>query len=295
MLPVDQPVPSDEENFVHEIKWDGYRVLAHLTGSDVQLTSRNGYSLNGRFPYVVDALREKELEAVLDGEVVALNRQGRVDFSLLQAGGPGAGICYVVFDLLGAWGVDLCPKPWSERRQRLEDLIRSQGCIFVSPLLPGSAKDCLSFALEQGLEGIVSKRRDSPYLPGIRSRSWLKQKMRRSLDCLLVGVKRAGRQVRSMAVAAYSGDGSLFYLGNVGSGLGNGEVSFLEEALGTIGEMKHCPCINPPRDADGWIWCRPLLVVEVEYFELTSTKRMRHPVFLRFRFDKEPKDCKVEV
>lgn len=294
MLPVDGAPAEDEVNFVHEIKWDGYRVLADLRSSDVELVSRNGYSLNDRFPQVVDVLKKMELEAILDGEIVALNREGRVDFSLLQARRP-ADTYYVVFDLLSARGENLCPKPWYQRRENLEDLVPSGGATLVSPLLPGVAQDCLAFAIEQGFEGIVSKRQDSPYLPGVRSRSWLKQKLRRSLDCLLVGVRKEGNRLRSASVAAYLEDGSLMFLGNVGSGFGLEDYKFLEEAVGVIGQLPHCPCTNPPKDEGEWIWCKPVLILEVEYFELTPSRRLRHPVFLRFRFDKDPKDCRIEV
>ncbi|MCK9526702.1 MAG: non-homologous end-joining DNA ligase [Limnochordia bacterium] len=292
MLPANEPVPRDEVGFIHEIKWDGYRLLSYLDGGDVQLISRNGYSFNDRFPNLAEYLRKKDLQAVLDGEVVALTKEGRVDFSLLQSRNSGIDICYVVFDVLRVRGEDLCPRPWFERRRRLEEMIQSEGPLLVSPLLSGSASDCLSFAIEQGFEGIVSKREDSPYLPGVRTSYWFKQKILRTLDCLLVGVKV---DRRSVAVAVYRGDGALVYLGNVGSGLGQGELGFLTEALETLGKLTECPCINPPRDAHQWTWCKPLLVLEVEYLEFTSSGRLRHPVFLRFRFDKEPQACLMEV
>mgnify|MGYP000848856528 CR=1 FL=1 len=298
MLPVEKPLPADESGFIHEIKWDGYRVLAYLDDGDVRLESRNGRNLNHLFPQLVESARQKRLRAILDGEVVALTADGRGDFSLLRSCGiRPRHICYIVFDLLYCQSEDFCPKPWFERRERLETLIESEGALMLSPLLPGSARDCLTFAAEQDFEGIVSKQRNSPYLPGTRSSLWRKQKIRKSLDCILVGVKTGKAQVRSMAVGTYRADGSLFYLGNVGSGLGHEELDFLRQAmelLATSG-LAHCPCVNPPPDADDLVWCQPLLVVEIEYFELTPCKRLRHPVFLRFRFDKDPKECRMEV
>ena len=298
MLPVEQSIPTDESGFVHEIKWDGYRVLAYIDNGNVRLESRNGRNLNKRFPQIVECARTKGLQAILDGEIVALTQDGHVEFSLLRSS-PTSGIriCYIVFDLLNFQSEDFCSRPWFERREHLETLLENEGIIMLSPLLPGSAQDCLSFAVEQHLEGIVSKQRNSPYLPGTRSSFWRKQKIRRSLDGILVGVKMRERQVRSMAVGTYEPDGSLFYLGNVGSGLGHEELGFLLQALELLStpEIVRCPCVNPPQDADHFVWCQPLLVVEIEYFELTPCKRLRHPVFLRFRFDKNPKDCVMEV
>jgi len=158
-------------------------------------------------------------------------------------------------------------------------------------------EDCLAFVKEQGLEGIVSKYKSSPYLPGTRSPLWRKQKIRRSLDCVLVGVRLRQNRVRSMAVGTYRPNGSLFFLGNVGSGLGDKELQFLEDALPLLAKTGSypCPCVNPPSDGDDYVWCDPLVVVEIEFLELTPGKRLRHPVFLRFRFDKEPEDCVLEV
>ena len=298
MLPVEHSVPADDCGFVHEIKWDGYRILAYIEGDDVRLQSRNGRNLNERFPQIVDYARQKGFRAILDGEIVALTQDGRVEFSLLRSSPTsGVQICYIVFDLLYFQSEDLCSRPWFKRRERLETLLGNEGIIMLSPLLPGSAQDCLDFAAKQHLEGIVSKQRDSPYLPGIRSSLWRKQKIRRSLDGILVGVKMRERQVRSMAIGTYRPDGSLFYLGNVGSGLGHEELDFLRKAMELLvtPDDVHCPCVNPPQDASHFVWCQPRLVVEIEYFELTPSRRLRHPVFLRFRFDKDPNDCVMEV
>ncbi len=297
MLPVTQSTHTGEEEFIHEIKWDGYRVLAHLQDATVSLHSRNGRNLNRYFPQVVEELRKSGLQAIFDGEVVALNKEGRVDFSLLKASlNSAAAICYVIFDLLYLHGENYCPRPWVERRNQLECLIQNQGIIFLSPILPGSASDGLSFAVENQLEGIVSKHKQSPYLPGVRSPYWRKQRVTKSLDCVLVGAKVERKTIRSIAVALYTADGSLFYLGNVGSGLTQRDLDFLQEAGGMLeSSSDQSPCSNPPWSSVAWIWYKPLVVVEVEYFELTSSKRLRHPVFKHFRFDKDPHDCVMEA
>jgi bifunctional non-homologous end joining protein LigD len=294
MLPVDEPVPPNDEGFIHEIKWDGYRALAYLDERGATLESRNGRNLNSRFPNVAEALKELGIHAVVDGEIVAFSKEGQVDFSLLRSRKPDSRICYVVFDLLSLRGEDLCPRPWLERRQQLETMVQEQGRVFLSPLLPGSASECLTFAAEHRLEGIVSKLRDSPYLPGVRSRAWRKQKIRRSLDCILAGVRMGQGKVRSLAAAVYTKDRSLLYLGNVGSGFSESEMDFVRQAMDILPRAPRCPCLNPPQENGSWQWYQPLAVFEVEYSELTPAKRLRHPVFLRFRLDKEAKECVLE-
>lgn len=289
MLPLDQPLLPGETHFVHEVKWDGYRALAHLERGEAALISRNGRSLNSRFPALVRCLEERNLRAVLDGEVAALNREGQVDFSLLRT--SHGQLVYIVFDLLYLQGENLCTQPWYKRRERLEELITSAGAILISPLLAGSAADSLALARDNRLEGIVSKDPSSPYLPGQRSPFWRKQRITRSLDLVLVGLRLAANKVRSMAVALYIDPQQLYYLGNVGSGLGGRELDFLQQSMGLL-RIDACPVINPPPASKGdWAWLRPHVVVEVEYLELTAHKRLRHPVFRRFRFDKNPQEC----
>lgn len=293
MLPVEEPAPPDDLEFIHETKWDGYRVLAYLDG-DVRLESRRGRNLNPLFPSVAERLSQLGLQAVLDGEVVALNKEGQVDFSLLQSRCPKKRTCYIVFDVLFLQGEDFCERPWLERRKYLESVITNQGTVMLSPLLPGSAAESLSFAAEHHLEGIVSKDRNSPYLPGVRSPAWRKQKIRRSLDCIVIGVKMGKGRIRSLAAAVYRSDGSLLYLGNVGSGFSLRELDFIRKAIDILPRTPRCLCTNPPGAPGDWLWFKPLLVLEVEYTELTPAKRLRHPVFRRFRFDKEAKDCLLE-
>ena len=293
MLPVDQPL-INETGFIHEIKWDGYRALAYLDQGAVSLESRNGRNLNARFPYLVRRLQENKAQMVLDGEVVAFTEEGRVDFSLLQQAQKSADqIRYVVFDVLYYLGENLCSKPWHQRRQYLDTLIEGEGLVFLSPLLPWDVQQCFSFAAEHQLEGIVSKQMDSPYFPGTRSPLWRKQKIKRDLDCIVAGLKVDCKGVRSMAVGLYQSNEKCLYLGNVGSGLGQVELDFLRKSVRLLAS-DHCPLLNPPKDDGSWIWFRPFLVAEVEYSELTPQKRLRHPVFLRFRLDKKPEDCNMD-
>lgn len=292
MLPVSTPLVEKGE-YVHEIKWDGYRVLAYLSGDGVLLESRNGKSLNQRFPQVAAALDGKGLTAVFDGEVVAVDSAGRIDFSLLRQGGGPRQLLYIVFDLLYLDGENLCPRPWFERRGRLEQVLPSSELVVLSPLLPGDLSSSLAWAREKQLEGVISKERSSPYLPGERSLWWRKHKLISTLDCVVLGVKLRGNKVRSLAVGAYLPGGNLVYLGNVGSGLTERELDFLQEAAPLL-VQEQGTAQNLPADEGPWLWFKPQLVVEVEYLELTRGLRLRHPVFVRFRFDKEPEECELE-
>ena len=150
MLPVQEPL-GEEEGFIHEIKWDGFRALAYLQGGKVLLESRGGHSLNRRFPQIASFLGQKEWQAVLDGEIVAFRPGGEADFSLLKSGSARM-ICYVAFDLLFLAGENLCPQPWQRRRALLEELVESAGPLLLSPLLPGSLGENLRRAREHGWE-----------------------------------------------------------------------------------------------------------------------------------------------
>lgn len=293
MLPVDQPL-DDEAGFVHEIKWDGFRVLAHLTADGVLLSSRNGRNLNSRFPHIVSLLRQLNQNAILDGEIIALNFDGQIDFSLLrQTKLASYQVRYIVFDLLYLNEESLLELPWHKRRARLEEQINSGESIMISPLLPGDLQSNLLFAKEQKLEGIISKQKESPYLPGVRSPLWRKHKIQKTLDCIVIGLRLRAGKVSSMAVGVYQQGTQLRYIGNVGSGLGQTELSFLRESINLLAQDTP-PVHDPPAVNGDWVWFRPHLVVEVGYLEFTTLKRLRHPVFLRFRFDKEPSDCRLE-
>lgn len=293
MLPVNQSAENNT-SFAHEIKWDGFRVLAYVDKA-VILESRNGHVLNKRFPQVVNALEIISEEVVIDGEVVALTEEGHPEFSLLQhALDPATRIFYIVFDLLFWQGESICAWPWSERRGLLEKLIANSGVVVISPLLSGDASFSLAYAKKHNLEGIVSKDKSSPYLPGSRSSLWRKQKINKSLDCVVIGLNVTEKRIRSLAVALYDFSGSLHYLGNVGSGLTQTERVFLKKAIDLLQSAPYT-VINLAKSAGEFIWLTPHLVAEIKYLELTPQQRLRHSVFLRFRFDKDPRTCILGV
>lgn len=291
MLPVTGP-PEDEASFVHEIKWDGYRVLVYLDGPEVVLTSRRGHSLNQHFPELTSFFAGLRWQGVLDGEILAVGQGGQMEFSLLKRGEKHRQVFCVLFDVLAWQGEVICPWPWLERRALLEELLSDSGPVILSPLLSGNLVDNFSLARRQGWEGIVSKHKYSPYLPGKRSAWWRKQKVRRSLDGVVVGVRLRGKEVRSLGLGLYDDEGRLVFVGSVGSGFGATELEFLKQATGLLAEEEP-KVINPPHQDGSWVWFRPHLVAEVEYLQFTSALRLRHPVFVRFRFDKPKEECRL--
>lgn len=290
MLPTE--AANDEGlDFIHEIKWDGYRVLAYYSDGYVQLQSRGGLSLNGRFPTIVGALRQLRKPVVLDGEVVSLDQEGRPNFSLLQQQPEVGSLRYIVFDLLHLGEKSVCAFTWRERRTLLDEQCHDLALITISPLLFPDALSSLEFARENGLEGIVSKKETSIYLPGKRSTLWRKQKIKRTLDCVVVGVRLGEKRVRSLCAGMYGENGKLCYVGNVGSGLNFSELQFLEQATALL-SIPHCPVVNPPETDETYTWFKPHLVAEIEFLEFTPQLRLRHPVFSRFRFDKRAVECR---
>ena len=293
MLPVEQPL-GEQSGFVHEIKWDGYRALAYLDGDQVLLESRNGHSLNNHFPTIVKSLSELRMKGVIDGELIAFSSDGKVDFSSLRGSRRNAApLMYIVFDVLYVSGENICSKPWFKRRECLEELVFRHEQVVLSPLLPNDLKTNLNMANENQLEGIISKQKNSPYLPGVRSIFWRKHKIVRTIDCVVVGLRLRKGKISSLAVGLYQQNGAMLHVGNVASGLSQREIDFLSQSVNLL-EQKSSAVINPPQNGADWIWFNPHLVVEIRYLELTAHLRLRHPVFVQFRFDKSPGECRFE-
>lgn len=286
---------NDDEGFVHEIKWDGYRAVAYVEEDRIELLSRRSRSLNPYFPELLpffESFSHKPL--VLDGEIVALGDRGLPVFSELRRTAEREGaVVYIVFDLLICDGQNICARPWQERRTRLEKLIPQTGPIWLSPIFETSRDQLLAAAEELGLEGIVSKKVDAPYLPGVRSDAWRKQRIFRRIDCVVGGLlKREGR-VRALLVGQYTKNlKELIYLGRAASGLSAADGEFLLNAYEKLAAAAS-PFCNFEDDAEV-LWMTPHIVVEIQFAELTPAGRLRHPVFIRFRWDKHPSECVYE-
>jgi bifunctional non-homologous end joining protein LigD len=285
-----------------EIKWDGYRALAYLRGGEATLISRNGNDLTQRFTAVARALARttRSPDCVLDGEVCALDEQGRPSFSAMQQGRPDTPIVYEVFDVLEADGQALVDLPLAARRERLGALVAPSSTIRLSESFDdGDA--LLVAAKEQGLEGIVAKRLDSRYCVGRRTRDWLKLKSRPRQEFLIAGYTRGkGRRESSFGslILAVRRGSELSYAGNCGTGFDDGEIERLLRKLRPL-ERKASPFLEAPkmprvRKGDV-VWVTPKLVCEVEFSEWTHDGHLRAPSYIRLREDKPPEDVRREL
>jgi bifunctional non-homologous end joining protein LigD len=287
------------EGWIYEPKWDGFRAIVTVSGGDVRFTSRNGNDLTERFRNVARAaaLAIRSSDAVLDGEICALDERGRSRFSLLQEG-AGASVL-VLFDLLELEGEPLLEEPLLERRRRLEELVSTDGGVLVSPHFDDGPA-LLAAAREQELEGVVAKREDSPYRPGRRSVDWHKVKLRQTQEVVIAGyTKGQGRRGGSFGalVAGVHEAGELRWAGNVGTGYSDSEIQHLLEVLKPL-ERRDPPFAEAPkmprvRKSDV-TWVEPVLVAEVEFAEWTHEGRLRAPSYLRLREDRTAPEVRRE-
>jgi bifunctional non-homologous end joining protein LigD len=291
------------EGWSFEIKWDGYRIISTLAGGDAELRTRKDQDYTQRFENVARALRNalKTPDCVVDGEVCALDEDGRPSFSAMQQAGPGTPIVYYVFDLLEVDGEPLIDLPLSERREQLEQLLdrRNQTVRLSEAFDDGNA--LLEAAKQQRLEGIMAKRPDSKYLPGRRTRDWLKIKARGRQEFVVVGYTRGkGRRERtlgSLILGVYQG-GELVYVGNCGTGFTEQEIDRLLAKLRSLERetppFRVVPKMPRVRKSDV-IWVEPKLVCEVEFVEWTHDGHLRAPAYKGLREDKDPQDVRREL
>jgi bifunctional non-homologous end joining protein LigD len=300
MLSTSAEVLPRGEGWVYEPKWDGFRAIVTVSSGEVTFTSRNGNDLTQRFQECARraSLAIRSANAVLDGEICALDAQGRSRFSLLQ---EGAGtIVLVVFDLLDLDSEPLIDLPLRERRKRLEKLVeQSVGSVVVSPRFT-DGEGLLAAAKEQGLEGVVAKRVDSQYQPGRRSTDWHKLKIRRDQEVVIVGyTKGQGRRARGFGalVVAVHEAGGLRWAGNVGTGFDDAEIQRLLKLMKPL-ERPDSPLAVTPRmprvRSSDIAWVEPKLVAQVEFAEWTREGRLRAPAYLGLRDDKPASDVRKE-
>jgi bifunctional non-homologous end joining protein LigD len=297
-------VPTGE-GWLHEVKWDGYRAVAYLRGGECELRSRTDNDLTGRFPTVVRALEGgvRTPDCVLDGEVVAIGEDGRATFSAMQRGAAGTTYVYVAFDVLEADGRPLVDLPLVERRERLAALVdRRRGGIQLSEAFD-DGEALYRAAQQQGFEGVMSKRADTPYREGRRTREWLKTKTHGRQEFVIAGwTKGQGRRsgaFGSLVLAVHDeGTGALRWVGNVGTGFSDGEIDRLLALLRPL-ERAGPPFPDAPkmpRVRKGDVtWVEPRLVAEVEFVEWTHDGHLRAPSYQGLRDDKPAEDVVPET
>jgi bifunctional non-homologous end joining protein LigD len=297
--------PPEGDAWLHEIKLDGYRILARVDDGEVTLLTRSGKDWTERMPGLRDALSHLQAKALLDGELVALNDKGVSDFQLLQNSLTQQGdaqLVYFAFDLLHLDGHDLSGEPLLERKSQLQGLLQRHeaalaGAVRLSSHVVGNGAEFFQQACKLGLEGIVSKRAGSPYRAG-RGRDWLKVKCSQRQELTIVGyTEPAGSRSHFGALLlGAQRDGELRYAGRVGTGFSEASLKELAQRLHPLTISKP-PVANPPRGAEvrGVHWVKPELVAEVRFTEMTSDGLLRHPTFQGLRDDKPAREVKMET
>jgi bifunctional non-homologous end joining protein LigD len=312
MLATLSKLPRDEASWAYELKWDGVRAIAYCEGGHLRLESRNLREITSHYPELRAIAAELGArEAVLDGEVVAFDEEGRPSFERLQGRINLASqaavrrrmadlpVTYLAFDLIYLDGRTLMDLPYTERRERLEAL-ELDGSHWQTPSNHrGEGSALLRLTKERGLEGLVAKRLDSRYVPGRRTGAWLKVKNTRSQELVIGGwLPGKGRRegtLGAILVGYYEGEGDargLRYAGRVGSGFSDAELDRLTGLLGPL-ETGGSPFDGrqPPKEA---AYVEPRLVAEVAFREWTAAGTLRAPVYEGLRPDKDPDEVVLE-
>ena len=304
---MEEPPPNGD--WIYELKFDGIRAIAVKDGSKVNLISRNENELRTRFPEIADAVKKLSTqECVIDGEVVALDGKGRSSFQLLQAldlEGRKAPVRFYVFDLLQLDGKSLIKLPLAQRKELLAKLCEGIGDpIRFSGEIGSDAKSLLAEVKHRGLEGLIGKQRDSFYEPGRRSGAWIKLKCVNEQEFIIGGFTPPGgsRKYFGAILVGYYKDQRLLFAGKVGSGFTGKSLSILHKKFQSQ-SRDDCPFADlPSKEGGQWVqgitpsmmrkmhWINPVFVAQIKFAEWTRDGKLRQPVFLGLREDKNPKE-----
>jgi bifunctional non-homologous end joining protein LigD len=280
--------PFDDKEWVYEIKWDGYRAIAEIGKQETRLYSRNGLSFKEDYPVVFEELSKLKNQVILDGEIVALDKEGKPRFQLMQqyeqlAETP---LCYYVFDCLSVNGKSIEDKTLLERKAILKNLLPKSDIIRYCDHVATKGKAFFKLVKQQALEGMIAKKADSLYLEGTRTDSWLKIKSILTEDAVIAGYTepRGGRKYFGALVLGIYNKTRLEYIGHTGTG-------FTDKALKEVyQEMQPLKINRSPFDTEVPVnapvtWIKPKLVCNLKFSEITSGGQRRHPVFMGMRID----------
>jgi DNA ligase D-like protein (predicted ligase)/DNA ligase D-like protein (predicted 3'-phosphoesterase) len=297
------PQPFSGKNWIFEIKWDGFRAIAYVN-HELSLKSRNQKELKYNFPELGELIQLAR-NVVLDGEIVVM-KEGKPDFQALLERGQATSpveielkskrspVVYVVFDILEKEGVSLVDLPLTERKRILKDSVKEGKHVLLSDFVEEKGEAYYNVALEKGLEGVMAKKKDSFYEPGIRSSSWLKIKKLRSCDCVIFGYTR-GSGTRedtfgALLLGLYDGNKPV-YIGKVGTGFSQAVLQTLTEKFRKL-KINKAPF--KPDIPNEVTWLKPDLVCAVGYQVVTHDRRLRMPRFVGLRGDKLPSECTLD-
>jgi bifunctional non-homologous end joining protein LigD len=289
--------PFDSEDWVYEIKWDGYRAISSMINGSIELYSRNNISFKQRYHEVIDALSAWDINAILDGEVVALDENGHSKFQFLQnwQSNQQGSLVYYVFDILWLDGYDVTQMPLLERKRLLKEIIPEGEVIRYSDHVEKNGINFFKAAKEKGLEGIIAKNKKSTYDIGVRSRNWLKIKTEARQEAVICGftAPRASRQYFGALILGIYEDDKLVYAGHTGSGFNEKSLKETWNKLQPL--ITHeCPFDKKPKTNMPATWVKPKLVCEIKFQEWTQENIMRVPIFMGLRPDKKPNEVKKE-
>lgn len=306
--------PFDGADWLFEIKWDGYRAVAFINDGNIRLVSRNQNELTARYPELKDMAEfVKAKNAILDGEVVALDAEGKASFSLMQQrtgfrpGGKRVAVkaevpvLYYAFDLLYLDGEDWCKVPLEERKRKLASVIVTGDSLRYSDHYAQQGRALYEIARQKGLEGIVAKKRNSCYEER-RSGEWLKIKIRHQIECVVGGYTQpegSREHFGSLVLGLYDDKKRLVHVGQAGSGFNQKSLAEIWKTLKKL-ETKSNPFFGEVEALRRVSWVKPELVAAIEYAEWThgaaagSSPKLRAPVFQGLRDDKDPKECVME-
>jgi len=294
--------PPVGEEWFHELKFDGYRLICHLNGKQIRFWTRNQKDWTAKFTAVGKAVKALPLKsAILDGEIVALDPSGRASFQRLQQSlkSHSSGLIFHIFDLIYIDGFNLTKTPLRERKRLLAELLLPLGDTSVlrySDHIEGSGDEFFKQACKYGLEGIVSKLADSVY-ESTRSRNWLKIKCLQRQEFVIAGYTLSDKGLPfSSLVLGFYDKGKLIYAGRAGTGFSNALRVELKKVLDRIA-IKERPFEQIPKDPGlrRAVWAEPKLVGEVAFTEWTDEGVIRHPSFQGLRQDKKPRDVIREL
>ena len=300
----------DSDDYVFELKWDGLRALLFKSDRLIELQNRNLRDVTAGYPelkFLGTSIRAKT--AVIDGEVVILDKKGLPNFGQMQNRfgisdskeaeflGKTIPVTYVAFDLLHLNGKDLLTEPLERRKTHLRKIIQDGPHLLLGDHVEKHGRKFYEEAAKKGFEGILAKRRDSQYLPGVRADSWIKVKSVKTVDCVVAGFTRGeGSRFSSfgaLIVGVYDPNGHLQHIGNVGGGFNNRDLDEITPRLQKL--VRKTPTIDGPVEAPSPItWLKPRIVLEAKYASLTREGKLRFPRFGRLRTDKAPEDCRMD-
>ena len=287
----------DNEGWIFEIKWDGYRAIAEVGGKATKLYSRNGLTFDRAYPKVFEALSRIKRDAVLDGEIVVFDEKGKPNFQKLQnyKSNDSYVIQYYVFDCVRADGKDLTGLPVLERKKILKKILPKSDVVLYCDHVDGEGKALFKEMQKMGLEGMIAKRKDSKYYIGKRSPDWLKIKNIQTQEAIIVGFSdpKGSRSYFGSLLLAVKKGKKLVHIGNVGTGFTDKSLKELHSKLKPL-IRKTSPLNVPIKETPDITWVDPVLVCNIKYTEMTDDGSVRHPVFQGLRVDKAASEVKLE-